>query len=242
MKKVIKAEMYKLFHTKAFVRVLFIMLLFVCAPLIMSSNMIDNAASGLDFFHKIVSSSEVYLAIIIISAITADYTQKTIKNLICSGISRTKIYFGRYTSTFLVCFITCIIYGIVGTVCYTIKCGFGGNLISKIPEMLMSFGLQTLYLAVFVAVVYFLATLFRKTSISLALSLAYCLGGSYIFMLLDAKFNLGLTSFAMNELLSSIISLKVNADFFIHFTVLTIVTALVISTVGVFVFKKRDIK
>ena len=167
MSKIFKAELYKIRHSKAF----FLSLL-ASAPL----GALLTVVAGLDskiclaeVLSSIVSFYKIFFIIMIAMYVTNDYEKGTIKAIVSSGVSKTKIYFGRLLVSifiseimFALAFIGAYVWGTVKGIPMT-SLDFAWTT----TQIIESVGIQMIIVAAYAMIGYFISVLTKKQIVAI---------------------------------------------------------------------------
>lgn len=167
MSKIFKAELYKICHSKAF----FLSLL-ASAPLGALLTVVaglDSKICLVEVLSSIVSFYKIFFIIMIAMYVTNDYEKGTIKSIVSSGVSKTKIYFGRLLVSifiseimFALAFIGAYVWGTFKGIPMT-----SPDFAWTYTQIIESVGIQMIVVAAYAMIGYFISVLTKKQIVAI---------------------------------------------------------------------------
>ena len=239
MNRIIKAEIYKLFHNKTIIFTILASL--VLGAMVYFLPDFYKGQDTLGLIASTISDAMAFIAIVAGAAICTDIQDKTLKNIVLSGVSRTKIYIGRLIAVILMSSFVLTLAMISRAVGATLLSGIESVTEAQVPLLLEAIGLQFVIMIGVVSVVFLIASIIKNLSYSLMASLLLINGTPMLFPYLKSKFNLDLASFDITSLMDSIGKLKINGDVIIHVAIITGVVVVITNFIGTMIFKRTDI-
>lgn len=140
MINVFKTEIYKLFHNKTFY--------WSCALTVLFVILVNTSLNGIDDEEPLTmvgilcsafSCVPLFTLITTIGLTQKDYSERTLKNTICCGISRSSIYWGKY---FAYCISSLILFALAILVAFAYGLYAGLELKMDFPLLLTTLGIQ----------------------------------------------------------------------------------------------------
>lgn len=262
MLRIIKADIYRMVRGKGvYITLAFILLLLILTAAGNAGRVgvnVDNAndmveyntaSTGKDAAFKAMAMTDnmayLLLAILIIIA-GVDFSEKSIKNVLSGGISRSKYYFSKWILAMIVVIIVMILNIIVPMITGTVINGFGGSIDSSyIGDLLMGTGLQFILMAGIVTFGIFLIFATRKSGAVIGGYIAFCMLPMlivYILSEINAKFeNLYTYDIISNMRLAADPSSLANSDI-TRIIMIGIVCTGIFLAGGMAIFRKCEIK
>ncbi|MDO5293456.1 MAG: hypothetical protein Q4F05_11985 [bacterium] len=243
MSNVFKAELYKIFHLKS-TKIFLALTILIFGGSVFVPILFD-AHSVKEYIFETSDMFSIIIIIMVVSYTILDYNAKTMKNLVSSGTNLPSIYLARMCSMFVMVAITLLVAMVSGGIASYIKLGGMGegdvNIATGI-SMVESYFLQLIYLVGIACMTHFVTTLFRNTFLSLVIMIGFTMFGQVINVLIEKNLHVNLSGYSLQEVLTSINNMNLTPDFFQHFAIVTVVTLLVCSIIGCFVFSKRSLQ
>ncbi|MEG0092805.1 MAG: ABC transporter permease [Erysipelotrichaceae bacterium] len=235
MSRVFKAELYKLAHSRMFAIALFGM---VCATLGTGF----NDPNSKDFTRVVTTFSNILpilCAILVIHTAQEDIHEGTLKNYVCSGVSRMSIYFGKLLGTFVA---TAILFIVEAIASLALLMYLGGKFSPDLAAFIPTVALQLVVCLNYTVVFFFIGTLIRNSGIATIISLLYVFFGGMLFRFAGNYIHLsGLASYALPEIEGKVDALSISSVTMMHLGIVTIVIV-VIAYIGSYLFSLRDVK
>ncbi len=252
MNKLIKLEFRKLFSSISYYVCLVVILLMLLLTSFISKvtaeqlnqlnmfNAVKVTRTALD--NSMLSLiSGIFLAVFI----SQDESLGTIKNVVSRGYSRIKIYFSKYIVSLISILIYSLIVLIGGFIFGLSVSGVGsidsGFFISIFGELLVIIGFHALY--------FMFSTIFNKNGIIITLNIATPLIIKLILGLIDSfllgkeiKIGFQFGDYWLDGLMSSFNAKTMNAGELSTSIIMTLVYIASFITIGLFVYKKKEVK
>jgi ABC-type transport system involved in multi-copper enzyme maturation permease subunit len=241
MQRVINTELYKIFHNKITYLIWFAMLFYAFITVKYLPSSFDYGTTGNALIHSALSVSKLFIIVIVAASATYDAMNKTSKNIIASGISRTHIYFGRLIAYIIVALISLILsmifFGIIGTVLN----GYGKVFdLNELLIILESFGLQAIYLMCVVSVGTFFSAIFRSEAVTIALNYLVTGFDALIFIGMNYFLHIDLTAYSLGAILKHITNLSLTPAIYFHFGIVFIILVVVLSIFGDMIYHHKN--
>lgn len=241
MSRIFKAELYKITHIPSFVfSVLFAfpvgMLLCVVAGM-------GGDLSVVDVFEENLSMLGYYFMAITVIYVTNDYEKNTIKAIISSGVSKSKIYISRLCVCVLVAEIALLL-AVAGEFIYAAVTGMPITNEAHpwtAPQFMASIGLQMLFTMLLVGLGYFVAILIRKQMPAIMVSGVFLGAEALVIGGIGKTFKIDLSALNIPTVIEQMDSLNITSNVLIGTAVLVVLVLIVTFGIGVQVFKRRDI-
>ncbi|MEF9961303.1 MAG: ABC transporter permease [Erysipelotrichaceae bacterium] len=235
MSRVFKAELYKLAHSRMFMIALFGM----CCATIGTG---FNDPQSKDFARVLTTFSNILpilTAILVIHFAQEDLHEGTLKNYVCSGVSRNSIYFGKLLGTFVGTSILFVVEALTSLgLCLYLGGKFAPDLAAFIPTVVLQLVVCLNYTVIF----FFIGTLISNSGIATILSLLYVFFGGMAFRFAGNYIHLsGLASYALPEIEGKVDALSISSVTMLHLGIVTIVIA-VFALLGSYLNSLKDVK
>ena len=241
MSKIFKAELYKIRHNLVF----FVSLL-ASAPLGALLTVVAGLDSSIclaEVLSSIVSFYEIFFIIMIAMYVTNDYEKGTIKAIVSSGVSKTKIYFGRLLVSIFISEIMFILACIGAYVWGTVK-GIpmtSGEFVWTNMQIIESIIIQMIIVIAYAMIGYFISVLTKKQIVAIMVSIVVInfepVAVSYIGKALGQ--NLSVLDFS--NTISQIEKLNITGNILLSSLLFVLVVFVFTFAIGTYVFKHRDI-
>lgn len=235
MHNVLKAELFKLRHNKAY---WFILLLSfgIYLALGLTSNEKET------FNQAIASAASIvplFSALVAISVAQADYNDQTMKNVVSAGISRTSIYIGKLIAAYIGCMgvflieaILSIGFAVTGGAAITIDALF----------IVKALALQAIIIMNYTVVYFLVGSIIHSSALAVSISFAFYLFGAFAFGYVGSFLHIsGLVDFELGSVAMAVEKVNVNTVSMMHLAVVTLII-LVVGYIGAACFKHQDIK
>jgi ABC-2 type transport system permease protein len=249
MGNLLRTEWYKLKKDRSFRFLTWMLLaLAVLFPLIE----FDNGASGLpavsDYYRESILGPHANIVKLIPSIlagffITSEYSMGTMKSIVSSGKSRLSIYSAKLLAFSIGAVIISLLLPIVMTGTSAIYFGF-----DRMPEMtyyLQTIGLIVLYGAAFASIMAIFSILFTDSGKTIGFLLMFFIFADWPLQVLAAKvpaFEPILTHSVFMLIYKISIVETLNSSDMVFIVVIPILTFLLFWAIGVFIFKRKEIK
>ena len=187
-----------------------------------------------------------FLLPIIIFISSVDFSSGTAKNVLSTGVSRTKYYFSKLILSMLFCALILISSIVIPTTIVTFMNGFGGEFDWEyISEILNVFALQLLLLFAVTSVGNFIVFTTKRTAIVNGLYIAFCLVPAILILMLysfsEKFYKLLEYEMIMNIRTSAYVNIMAGEEI-IKIIAVGFVYLIVSLVCGLVLFKKSDIK
>ncbi|MFR7592824.1 MAG: ABC transporter permease [Longibaculum sp.] len=235
MSRILKTELYKLKHNKAYWAIL---LLAIIA--FVGLGMVDDSKES--FNMAIASSSSlvpIFGAVVVIGVAQADYSDGTMKNVVSSGISRPAIYIGKMIAAFIGSLGVFLIEAIVsvGFVVYN-----GSPVTLDVLFIVKSILLQMVIVANYTVVYFLLGSIIRSSALAISISFVFYLFGAFAFGYVGNFLHIsGLLDYELGTVATAVEQVSIKSVTFMHLGVVTCII-LVVGCLGMFFFSKQEIK
>lgn len=241
MGRIIKAELYKILHVPSFI----LSVLFAIPAGVLWAFLI-GAKGGVamsDLVSNILLVCPYFFITIVIIYVTNDYEKGTIKAIVSSGVSKTKIYFGRMVvsvliaeATYLLCILGMFIGGTVKGVPMTSPAFPWTS-----SQFLSSILIQMFIVILYASLGYFVGIAVRKQTFSIILGTMIIALEPLIIQYLGKFLNVKLDMLDMSELAMRLEELQISWDAILGMAILTVIIVLITFVIGVQMFKRRDV-
>ncbi|WP_113929040.1 ABC transporter permease [Bacillus sp. P14.5] len=249
MGNLLRAEWYKLKKDRSF---RFLTWMLLAAAVLFPLIEFDNGSAGLpavnDYYIESILGPHANIVKLIPSIlagffITSEYSTGTMKSIVSSGKSRLRIYSAKLIVFSLGTVIISLVLPIVMTAASAVYFGFEG-----MPEMayyLQTIGLIILYGAAFASIMAIFSILFTDSGKTIGFLLMFFIFADWPLQMLAAKVPAfePIISHSVFKLIYDIsIVNSLNSSDMVFIVVIPILTFLVFWGVGVFIFKRKEIK
>ncbi len=190
----IKADLYRIFRTKGVYITTILLLLFISLQVISNKiGFVGVSTNTTEYFNEVnsqkftgsiapfvmvkyVDNLLYFILPFIIFISSADFSSGAVKNILSSGVSRTKLYLTKLFLSCFTCFLILFINIIIAITIGTILNGFGGEFNAEfIIRLLKPFSAQLfMFLAVTCVGVFFVFTTKKTASVN-SLYIAFCI-------------------------------------------------------------------
>jgi len=235
MLNIIKAETYKLIHNKLvivtfLICLAFSALIYYLGPMMQAETLSSAVATTF-------SNLQLLFIIIVGTLVASEYESGTMKNLILSGVSRTNIYLGRLIACILVCGKLLLLGILISGITAFIIHGYEGTITSILQSVLLQFVLMIGT----VSLTYLIASLVKRTALSLIITFVIVDFLQIPFALLDNKFNLHLEGYDFNSLMNNIVNSTNTGSAIAHLAITVSFVFLITITVGNAFFRRNEV-
>lgn len=259
MINLLRADLYRLFRSKALYICTFISIIFALLNVLiikytyssvsmlgMYSFMISKL-SAVWMIENFSSNVSLFIAIFIAIFITSEFTFQTIKNITSRGFSREKIYASKYISSCIASLIIFFLSFISVIILSTIMWGFGTIPDKFAINLLCMLALQVLYLISLTSIFTMIAFLVRNNGGAISINIIIVFLSKILIELVSLllyriiKKEIDITKYwllAYEEIFSS---LSFEKDVVIRGIIVCLSFLVVAFVIGVVTFKKRDI-
>lgn len=235
MTRVIKAELYKLSHNKAYIGIMIISIAF----LIGMNIAIPETGSFKSAIVTIADMIPMVSILIIIGLTQSDYNEGTMKNVITSGVSRTSVYFGKLIAAFIATMILFFFEAII-TVGFAVY--HDQKITIDILFFIKTFLLQSFVMLNYTVIYYLIGNIIKSPAFAVTISFAvymfgaalFGLAGNYLHISNLANYELGVISRNVEKINVSTVAIE-------HLVAITAII-IIFSIIGNAIFKKQDIK
>lgn len=174
--------------------------------------------------------------------ISSEYSIGTMKSLVASGISRTRIYFAKFIVFSIGAAIISIVFPVVLTGVGAILFGF--NDMPKLDYFVQTMGLTILYAAAFASIMALIASIFTDSGKTIGFLIIFFILFDSIFYALSQKFSIIETIFnySVFKLFLEISEWNIGNGEFLKLFIVPIITYLIFGLLGSYVFQKKEIK
>lgn len=263
MKNLLKSDFYRLTISKSFYICSFVAALLYAFGIFILNWTVKMQASvgaegfdipsmykdGISYGIGAFSSGDVHLFIAIFTAIfiTAEFAHGTMKNVVSKGYSRIQIYLSKVITMAVATLVMILIMFVVGTLAATIVTGSFGDITGTLAiQMLKVVGIELLLHTTLTAIFVMTAMTIRNNGGVIAVNIIGIVSlSSLIYLALELLFK-NKFEFSKYSLLKNIAFYNVNltaaGEDFLRSALVAIVFFVIITVVGVFTFKKSDIK
>ena len=241
MFRIFKAELFKCRHNMSF----FLSLLAAVPLGILYSYIceLDKTLSMAEILSGVVSYYSIFFIIMITMYVTNDYEKGTIKAIMSSGVSKSKIYFGRLTVSIFISEIMFLL---------AFAGAFGWAFIRGIPftsdamswttfQFVESVGVQMLIVAVYAMIGYFISVLIKKQMISMIVAIIVINFEPLIIGKVGELLGKDLSMLDFNSVIEQIEVLDLSGNVLIGTGIFALAVFFFTFAVGTAVFKHRDI-
>lgn len=241
MNRIFKAEVYKITHVPSFM--LSVLFALPAGVLISVIGNLDKSLTMVDVINVNLSMLVYYYVALVVIYVTNDYEKNTIKAIISSGVSKSKIYMSRLLVCVLIAEIA-LLFSIVGEFVY--------GYIAHIPmtsdtyEWTManyaaSIGFQMMFVMLVSALAYFVAIIIRKQMLSMIVAPIVFGFEPLIIHLIGKYFHIDLAVLDIPAAIEGMDSLSITGNVLIGTGLFFLIVIVVTFGIGVQVFKRRDV-
>lgn len=238
MKRIVKTELYKIANSSS----TYIIALFSLALYFLMSKVSGVFDAEGDLTMALATSIRImplFTALIIIPVAQNDIHNGTMKNIVGTGITRNHIYFGKLTSAFIAGMGLYLV-NVLFAIAMCMMNGYSFTL--SIGEFVATLIGQIVVVADYIMVFYVFSNLLKSNMSSLIAACALFLGSSFVFTILETKFNISnAKQFDLGIISGNISNLEISTGVVLHLAVTTAVIIAVCSLVAI-PFKNKEIK
>lgn len=238
MNRIVKAELYKISNVPSFI---FSLLFALPAGILWAA--LATAGGGvtlLDVYTGIGSYANIFLITLIVLYVTNDYEKGTIKAIVSSGVSKSKIYFGRMLVSVLIAE-TGFLLALLGTTIYVVPFTDLQSPDWTVMQYASSIIIQMLFVLLYAAIGYFIAVVVRKQTFA-TLSAVLLVGLEPLLVGgLSKAFHINLSVFDVSAISQEMESLQITGSVLAGCAVFVAVAAILSVVVGARIFVKRDV-
>lgn len=241
MNRIIKAELYKIMNVPSFVVSMFFA--FPAGALWGMAKRLDGQVTMVDLISGIMTYFIYFMLGLVILYITNDYEKGTIKAIVSSGVSKSKIYFGRLIVSVIIAEIV-YIFSLIGTYAYGIIAGIpmtSADNLWTAGKFLTSILIQMIFVILYASIGYFIGVVVRKQVVSLMIA-PLMIGLEPVAVGFISSFlKTDLTVLNIQQVVLQMDELNLSGSVLAG-TVIFVTAVIVITfVVGVQIFKKRDV-
>lgn len=188
MINIISSEIYKILKSRIFIVISIILLSmfgYSLGTTFYYGEEMQMLSTGISKYIGIYNGDFTYYIILIFSTylITAEYTNGTIRQMACRGISRWKLVLGQHIAIYLVITLILLIYGVLNLISGTMFNELGDfDLMSFIY---MNIGILCMFWSM-TGIGIFISYLFKSAGVSTAVSILFVLIGNYFLFFLTS--------------------------------------------------------
>lgn len=181
MVNIVFSEFYKILRSKVFIVVSAILLFMFIMPLvsiIYQGEEYSQLTTGFSIYQESYGAKFIYYIILIFvtSLITAEYTNGTVRQMTCRGISRWKLVFGQYIAIYFTITLILFSFAILNLLSWTMINQLGS--VDLIAFLSMNIGVLSMVWGI-VGIGTFLSYLFKSGVVTTTLSVMIALFGDY---------------------------------------------------------------
>lgn len=215
--------------------------------LLLSKDIVINGASAIFMIKKNAFTIFAILFIFISFFIGEEFQNGTIRNPLALGVSRGTYYLSKLVDLIVVSFICVLILTMIGYGVYSLLFGFGSFSTGPFnygEYTFFNFLIQFLLLIANGSIYLMLAFLCKNTGITLIWTAAYTIGMGFLpGLFLKVKSLSFLTDWvSQTHLLYRDFSSPETLDHYLQMMIVSLMTIVLSSMIGIYVFKKADIK
>ncbi|MEG1255525.1 ABC transporter permease [Clostridium sp.] len=172
MINIVFSEFYKILRSKIFIVISSILLFMFTVSLGFNIYYIEESQqllTGISNYNGSYTADVIYYIIItfVTSLITAEYTNGTVRQMACRGISRWKLLFGRYIAMYFVITLILLIFGVLNLISGTMFNQLGD--VDLIAFLRMNIGILCMFWAI-AGIGTFISYLFKNEVVATAIS------------------------------------------------------------------------
>ena len=241
MFRIFKAELFKCRHNMSFFLSLLaaaplgILYAFICE--------LDKTLSMAEILSGVVSYYNIFFIIMIAMYVTNDYEKGTIKSIMSSGVSKTKIYLGRLSVSIFISEIMFVL-AFVGALAWGIFRGIP-FVSDAMPwttfEFVESILVQMLIVAIYAMIGYFISVLIKKQMPSMIVAIAFINFEPLLISKIGELSGVDLSILDFNSVIEQIEMLDMSGTVLYGMLVLGIFVFVLTFIIGTAIFKHRDI-
>lgn len=204
----------------------------------------DGISYGLSAFAA--GNVQMILAIITAIFITSEFAHGTMKNVVSKGFSKIKIYFSKLITMLAAVYIIIFTTLIVGTICCTIVTGTVGDFTGEyVSQILKTVGIELLLNAAMTALLVLVAMVVRNLGGVIAINILGIMSfGPLIFTLLEylVKHKIKFSEFSLSYNIQYFMGDVTKGSDFLRGAIVALAFIVVSTALGIFAFKKTDVK
>lgn len=262
MVNILRSDFYRLFKSKAFyICTLIASILIVIGAIIMdwANNIVSESGNvvvttgiglqdGLSYGRTAFSGGadvSLFIAIFIAIFITAEFVHGTMKNAVSKGFPKYQIYLSKFITVTAATYIMMLVTFVIGTITAGIIKGEMGEITGTyVGQMFRMIGIELLLHAALVAILLMVAMTVRSNGGVIAINICIITFSGLVYQLLQLLFKNKIT-FSDYSLLNNISmynDLAPVGEDILRSILVGVIFLVVATAVGIFAFKKFDVK
>lgn len=261
MNRLIQSDFYRLFKSKSYYICTGVALFLLITNVLLANWLTISAGEenpmyaifpykdGISYGLTVFSNSNILMIIAIFTAIfvTAEFAHGTMKNAVSKGFSKLQIYLSKMITMTAAAFLVFLVSFIAAVITTTIITGTVGEFTGEyVGYIFKTIGIELLLNVALTSVLVMVSMIFRNLGGVIAIDIIGVLTlGTLIFSLLELLFD-GKIKFTEFSLLNNIslyaINQAVDGSDYLRSTIVAIAFLVVSSALGIFAFKKADVK
>lgn len=244
MINIIFSELYKIFRSKIFIVVsviLFLMFSVSISSSIYSGNQSGQLLTGISSYQGSYSGDIIYYIILIFTTtlITAEYSNGTIRQMACRGISRCKLVFGQYIAIYITITLVLLVFGTLNLLCDTILNQLGE--VNLINFLIMNMGILCMFFGI-VGIGTFISYLFKNGGVATAVSILFVISGNYFAQFLKLLTDNDIfIKYSLSNMRNIIIDLTSRVEDVFVCSIVFVLIGLISIICSSLLFSKRDV-
>lgn len=241
MSRIIKAELYKIINVPSFVFSMFFA--FPAGAIWGVVKRLDADVTMVDLISGIMTYFIYFMLAMVILYITNDYEKGTIKAIVSSGVSKSKIYFGRLIVSVIIAEVV-YIFSLIGTYVYGIAAGIPMTNADNpwtAGQFLSSILIQMVFVILYASIGYFIGVVIRKQVVSL-MAAPLLVGLEPVAVgCISSFFKTDLTILNIQQIVLQMDELNLSGNILAGTVIFVAVVIVITFAIGVQIFKKRDV-
>lgn len=241
MKKIFSAEMYKVRHNLSFFISMIASVplgaLFTIVMCLVPEVTMPDILSG------VVSYYKIFFIVMIAMYVTNDYEKGTIKAIVSSGVSKSRIYFGRLLVSIVISELMFLMSTAGAWICAAVRnvpASSGADAWGA-SQYAASILIQMLAVVFYAMIGYFVSVVLRKQVISIMASVFVIYFEPMAAQNLGKMLHADLSIFDFSNIMIQLEELNITGSVLLGFLVFIVIVGVLTCIIGTEVFKRRDI-
>lgn len=241
MKKIFSAEMYKVRHNLSFFVSMIASVplgaLFTIVMCLVPEVTMPDILSG------VVSYYKIFFIVMIAMYVTNDYEKGTIKAIVSSGVSKSRIYFGRLLVSIVISELMFLMSTAGAWICAAVRNvpTSSGADAWGVSQYAASILIQMLAVVFYAMIGYFVSVVLRKQVISIMASVFVIYFEPMAAQNLGKMLHADLSIFDFSNIMIQLEELNITGSVLLGFLVFIVIVGVLTCIIGTEVFKRRDI-
>ncbi len=241
MKKIVSAEMYKVRHNLSFFVSMIASVplgaLFTIVMCLVPEVTMPDIISG------VVSYYKIFFIVMIAMYVTNDYEKGTIKAIVSSGVSKSRIYFGRLLVSIVISELMFLMSAAGAWICAVVRNvpAASGGQVWGAREYAESIVIQMLAVVLYAMVGYFISVILRKQVISIMAAVFILYFEPMAAQNLGKIIHADLSILDFSNTVVQMEELNITGSVLLGFAIFIVIVGVLTCIIGTEVFKRRDI-